>query len=70
MLSIVGTAVLAYAIKAVLGLRPSLEDEEPGLDDTDHGEAGYHPEEMGVPGAELVEDAVRAAAPVVKPAAT
>ncbi len=69
-LSIVGTTVIAYAVKAVLGLRPSLEAEELGLDDTDHGEAGYHPEEMGVPGAELVEDAVRAAAPVVKPAAT
>ncbi len=69
-LSIVGTTVIAFAVKAVFGLRPSLESEELGLDEADHGEAGYHPEEMGVPGAELVEDAVRAAAPVVKPAAT
>ena len=30
-----------------LRLRPSLEDEEAGLDDTDHGEAGYHGEEVG-----------------------
>jgi Amt family ammonium transporter len=43
-LSIVGTAVLAYAIKAVIGLRPSAEDEESGLDATDHGERGYHME--------------------------
>lgn len=36
------TAALAYAIKAVHGLRPSKEDEETGLDLTDHGERGYH----------------------------
>ena len=42
-----GTAVIAYAVKAVLGLRPTPEAEEPGLDDTDHGEAGYHPDEVG-----------------------
>ena len=46
-LSIVGTTVIAYAIKAAFGLRPSVENEELGLDDTDHGEAGYHPDEMG-----------------------
>jgi Amt family ammonium transporter len=46
-LSIAGTAAIAYAIKAVLGLRPSLEDEESGLDGTDHGEAGYHGDEGG-----------------------
>jgi ammonium transporter, Amt family len=46
-LSIAGTAAIAYAIKAVLGLRPSLEDEEAGLDGTDHGEAGYHGDEGG-----------------------
>ncbi|MGC4089822.1 MAG: ammonia channel protein [Polyangiaceae bacterium] len=37
-----GTVVLAYAIKAVMGLRPTLEDEETGLDLSDHGEKGYH----------------------------
>jgi Amt family ammonium transporter len=40
-LSLVGTAVLAFAIKAVMGLRPSAEDEESGLDITGHGEKGY-----------------------------
>jgi Amt family ammonium transporter len=46
-LSVVGTAVIAYAIKAVLGLRPSVEGEQNGLDDGDHGEAGYHHDEGG-----------------------
>jgi hypothetical protein len=46
-LSIGATVVLGYAIKAALGLRPSLEGEEDGLDVTDHGEAGYHPDEGG-----------------------
>jgi Amt family ammonium transporter len=41
-LSLIGTVVLAYAIKAVMGLRPSIEDEETGLDLSDHGEMGYH----------------------------
>ena len=47
MLSISATAILGYAIKAVLGLRPSVEVEESGLDDADHGEAGYHGDESG-----------------------
>jgi Amt family ammonium transporter len=29
-------------VKALIGLRPSQEDEETGLDLTDHGERGYH----------------------------
>jgi Amt family ammonium transporter len=41
-LSIVGTIVLANIVKAVVGLRPTQEDEETGLDLTDHGERGYH----------------------------
>jgi ammonium transporter, Amt family len=40
-LSVVATAVIALVIKAVIGLRPSTEDEETGLDMIDHGEAGY-----------------------------
>jgi Amt family ammonium transporter len=44
-LSLIGTAVIAYALKATIGLRPSEEDEESGLDITGHGERGYH---MGV----------------------
>jgi Amt family ammonium transporter len=45
-LSVVGTAVLGYALKAVMGLRPSLEDEETGLDLSGHGERGYHLENV------------------------
>ncbi len=44
-LALAGTAVLALAIKYVLGLRPAPEDEEQGLDNLDHGEAGYHMDE-------------------------
>ena len=40
-LAIVGTAVLGYALKATIGLRPSEENEESGLDLTGHGERGY-----------------------------
>jgi len=41
------TAGLAYALKATIGLRPTEEDEEMGLDLTDHGERGYHTGEFG-----------------------
>lgn len=40
-LSIVATVVIAYIVKAVVGLRPSLETEDTGLDIVEHGEAGY-----------------------------
>ena len=40
-LSIVGTIVIAYIVKAVVGLRPTTEAEQQGLDITDHGEEGY-----------------------------
>ena len=40
-LSIVATIVIAYVLKAVTGLRPSVEEERAGLDLTDHGEEGY-----------------------------
>jgi ammonium transporter, Amt family len=46
-LSVVATTILGFALKAVLGLRPSTEAEEQGLDDADHGEAGYHLDEEG-----------------------
>jgi Amt family ammonium transporter len=49
-LSIGATALIAYALKAAFGLRPSVESEEQGLDETDHGEAGYHADEMGYHG--------------------
>jgi Amt family ammonium transporter len=41
-LSVASTAVIAYVIKAAIGLRPSEEDEETGLDLSDHGEKAYH----------------------------
>jgi Amt family ammonium transporter len=41
-ISIVGTIVIGQIVKAVIGLRPTTEDEETGLDLTDHGERGYH----------------------------
>jgi ammonium transporter, Amt family len=41
------TTGLAYALKATIGLRPTDEDEEIGLDLTDHGERGYHTSEYG-----------------------
>jgi len=40
-LSIVGTTIIAFAVKAIIGLRPSLEIETVGLDISEHGEEGY-----------------------------
>jgi Amt family ammonium transporter len=40
-LSIVATAVIALIVKAVVGLRPTPEEETVGLDLTDHQEEGY-----------------------------
>jgi Amt family ammonium transporter len=41
-LAVSGTIVIAYIVKAVVGLRPSEEVETIGLDLTDHEEEGYH----------------------------
>ena len=41
-LAIVMTTILAYLLKATMGLRPSEEVEEAGLDVAEHGEEGYH----------------------------
>lgn len=40
-LAVVGTAIIAFIVKAVIGLRPSIEAEAGGLDIADHGEEGY-----------------------------
>lgn len=40
-LSVVATVVIAYIVKAVVGLRPTEEVESQGLDLTEHGEEGY-----------------------------
>jgi Amt family ammonium transporter len=44
-LAVVGTVVIAMLVKVTIGLRPDRESEENGLDQTDHGEAGYHDQE-------------------------
>jgi Amt family ammonium transporter len=41
-LAVVGTVVIAFIVKAVVGLRPTQEDESVGLDLAEHGEEGYH----------------------------
>jgi Amt family ammonium transporter len=41
-LSVVATAIIAFIVKAVVGLRPSEEVETIGLDLAEHGEEGYH----------------------------
>src|SRR5262249_31491805 len=46
-LAVVGTVALTFLVKAVVGLRPDHATEEAGLDDADHGEAGYHFDEAG-----------------------
>ncbi|HEX4263802.1 MAG TPA: ammonium transporter [Verrucomicrobiae bacterium] len=43
-LAIVGTTVIAFIVKAVVGLRVSEEVETIGLDLSEHGEEGYHAE--------------------------
>lgn len=40
-LAIVGTVIIAYIVKAVVGLRPTPEIESQGLDIGEHGEEGY-----------------------------
>jgi Amt family ammonium transporter len=40
--SVVATTLLAYAIKATIGLRPAEDVERQGLDINEHGEEGYN----------------------------
>jgi len=40
-LAVVATAVIAYIVKALVGLRPEQETERQGLDLIEHGEVGY-----------------------------
>jgi len=40
--SVVATAIIAFIVKAVVGLRPTEEVETVGLDLAEHGEEGYH----------------------------
>ena len=41
-MAVIGTIVIAYIVKAVIGLRPTEEVETMGLDLNEHGEEGYH----------------------------
>ena len=40
-LSVVSTLIIAFVVKALIGLRPTVDEEQEGLDLTDHGEEGY-----------------------------
>ncbi len=40
-LSVVATVIIAYIVKAAIGLRPTAEVERQGLDINEHGEEGY-----------------------------
>lgn len=40
-LSVTATAIIAFAVKAAIGLRPTEEIERQGLDINEHGEEGY-----------------------------
>ncbi|HRZ93979.1 MAG TPA: ammonia channel protein, partial [Candidatus Paceibacterota bacterium] len=42
LLAAAGTAAIAFALKAAIGLRPSEEVETIGLDLSEHGEEAYH----------------------------
>jgi Amt family ammonium transporter len=39
--SVVATAIIAYIVKAIVGLRPTPDVERQGLDINEHGEEGY-----------------------------
>ena len=41
-LSVLGTVIIAYITKVLVGLRPTEEVEMIGLDESEHGELGYH----------------------------
>jgi Amt family ammonium transporter len=43
-LAVVGTTVIAFALKFAMGLRPTEDVEVSGLDVSEHGEEGYHSE--------------------------
>jgi Amt family ammonium transporter len=42
LLAVIGTTIIAFIVKAIIGLRPSEEVEVAGLDLAEHGEEGYH----------------------------
>jgi ammonium transporter, Amt family len=65
LLAVVGTTVIAYAVKFAMGLRPAEEVELAGLDLSEHGEEGYHSDVYGGrPGVEAGEPSSQ---PVLSP---
>jgi Amt family ammonium transporter len=46
-LAVAGTFIIGSLVRVTLGLRPGADREEEGLDQTDHGEAGYHLDHAG-----------------------
>jgi len=42
LLAVAGTTIIAFSVRALVGLRPSPEVEVNGLDLAEHGEEGYH----------------------------
>ena len=74
LLAVIGTTIIAFAVKAVLGLRPSEDVESSGLDISEHGEEGYHADaySSGRPAyaAEAIAEATRPAAPATRRTAT
>jgi ammonium transporter, Amt family len=46
LLAVIGTTIIAFAVKAIVGLRPTEEAETVGLDLAEHGEEGYHQARM------------------------
>src|SRR5262249_37953104 len=71
LLAVIGTVVIAYAVKMVMGLRPTEEIELAGLDISEHGEEGYHGESGGhiVSGTPATAGSMLHPAPAAKPAA-
>jgi Amt family ammonium transporter len=69
-LSVVGSVAIAYVVKALVGLRPTREGEEEGLDLSDHGEAAYHLDEAFTSGHILASDPGSAALAMAGAAAT
>jgi Amt family ammonium transporter len=40
-MALIGTSIIAFLVKSTIGLRPTVEAEQEGLDLSDHGEEGY-----------------------------
>jgi Amt family ammonium transporter len=57
LLAVIGTTVIAFAVKAVIGLRPSEDVELGGLDISEHGEEGYHVEGFASAHSPVMSDA-------------